>query len=171
MFSKSANASPLSIRSAFVSRYDNGKNSYISHMNRNSFVSSLYKNKTKNYPNSDNESDFSKSSHHSSRSRKSVNNQSEDSGNESNSLKKRNHHKKRTNEKKRQPELVNWEQIKMESHHDVPYAARSQQLSAVVRSVSNYVSQGDPDSCRYMQVNEASAYQHRTHAPEYNRSE
>lgn len=83
MFSRTANASPLSVRSAFVSRYDYGRANYVSHMTRNmntmSTLSLNSKNMNKNCHSnittttniSDNESSVSKSSRHSRRSSRS----------------------------------------------------------------------------------------------------
>lgn len=83
MFSRTATASPLSVRSAFVSRYDYGRANYVSHMTRNlnttlSTLSLSSKNATKNVYGgtvttniSDNESNVSKSSRHSRRSSRS----------------------------------------------------------------------------------------------------
>lgn len=137
LFSKSASASPLSVRSAFVSRYDYGRNNYISHMKRNTSCSSLQKMKYSRI--SDNESDVSKcsrSSRHSSRSQKCRHNRSEDSGTESDSSRKRRHRRKQ-HAVQDQPQLVSWNDI-LERQKEASQLANSKQASAVVRNVTNY---------------------------------
>ncbi|KAH9422746.1 hypothetical protein DERP_003426, partial [Dermatophagoides pteronyssinus] len=58
LFSKSASASPLSVRSAFVARYDYGRMNYVSPMKRNSSTTSLRRNRSSR--SADNDSEISR---------------------------------------------------------------------------------------------------------------
>ncbi|XP_046908897.2 uncharacterized protein LOC124490445 [Dermatophagoides farinae] len=64
LFSKSASASPLSVRSAFVARYDYGRMNYVSPMKRNASSTSLRRNRSSR--SADNDSEISRYSRHSS---------------------------------------------------------------------------------------------------------
>ncbi|KAJ6220117.1 hypothetical protein RDWZM_005929 [Blomia tropicalis] len=144
LFSKSASASPLSVRSAFVSRYDYGQNNYVSHMKRNS--SSLSLQKMKYHRMSDCESEVSKcsrSSRHSSRSHKSQcrRNRGDDSETDSQSSRKRRHRRRSHYGKQEQPQLVQWNNDLLEKRPTNPVTVMSENMkhsNAIVRNVTNF---------------------------------
>lgn len=148
LFSKSASASPLSVRSAFVSRYDYGRNNYVSHMKRNTSTSSLQRLKPNSGRISDNESEVSRYSRCSKHSHRKCHHhhhrhrQSEDSGTESDSSKKRKS-KRKLHACREQPKLIDWNEILEKRKADDLAGGIGgetvKQSSAVVRNVSRYL--------------------------------
>ena len=157
LFSKSASASPLSVRSAFVSRYDYGRNNYVSHMKRNSSSLSLQK---KNSRVSDNESEVSKcsrSSRHSSRSHRCRHSRGEDSGTESDSSRKRRHRRKHY-ALQDQPQLVEWNEIQ-EKRNEPVNGPSMKHSNAVVRNVTSFYGGGGTEQTDLMSRHLKLAYQ------------